>query len=466
MEKNTAAGHSAAAGENKMGVMTVNRLLITMSAPMMVSMLIQALYNIVDSMYVSRINENALTAVSLIFPVQTLMIAFATGIGVGFNSLLSRSLGAKDYNRVNKSATNGLFLEVCAYALVLIVGLTLPAWFMRTQTSDPQIVQYGIDYMTIICCASIGIYMQMSFERLLQATGRTLYTMFTQSLGAIINIIMDPILIFGKFGFPEMGVKGAALATIFGQIVAASIAIWLNVHKNPEVSISFRGFRPDPEIIRMIMAVGLPSIVMQSVGSVMTYCMNRILIGFSSTATAVYGVYFKLNSFAFMPVFGLNNGMVPIIAYNYGAGKKSRIDDALKYGWIYAIGLMTAGFLVFQIFPAFFLRTVFNASDYMVEIGVPALRIISISFPIAGFCIICGSMFQALGDGMYSLVVSIMRQLVVLLPVAYLLSLSGRLELVWWAYVVAEGVSFAVSYYYLKRIYRLRLSRLENTAAE
>ncbi len=466
MKENTAAGRPQAAGENKMGVMPVNRLLISMSAPMMVSMLIQALYNIVDSMYVSRINENALTAVSLIFPVQTLMIAFATGIGVGFNSLLSRSLGAKDYERVNKSAVNGLFLEFCAYLLVLLVGLTLPGWFMRTQTSDPEIIRFGIDYMTIICCASIGVYTQMSFERLLQATGRTLYTMFTQSLGAIINIIMDPILIFGKFGFPAMGVKGAALATIYGQIVAAAIAIWLNIHKNPEVNVSFRNFRPDPEIIRMIMAVGLPSIVMQSVGSVMTYCMNRILISFSSTATAVYGVYFKLNSFVFMPVFGLNNGMVPIIGYNYGAGRKSRIDEALKYGWIYAIGLMSIGFLIFQIFPAFFLRTVFNASDYMVEIGVPALRIISISFPIAGFCIICGSMFQALGNGVYSLVVSIMRQLVVLLPVAYLLSLSGRLELVWWAYVVAEGVSFAVSFYYLKKIYRVRLNRLENMTSE
>ena len=459
-KQNNSAASQAAPAENRMGWMPVNRLLLSMSAPMMASMLMQALYNIVDSIYVSRINENALTAVSLVFPVQTLMIAFATGIGVGFNSLLSRSLGAGDKQRVNKSATNGIFLELCAYLLFLLIGLTLPEWFMGTQTSDPEIFRYGVDYMRIVCCACIGVYVQMTFERILQATGKTLYTMGTQSLGAIINVIMDPILIFGYFGFPAMGVRGAALATIFGQVVAATIAILLNIFRNPEVNLSFRGFRPDREVIGQIMAVGLPSIVMQAIGSVMTYGMNRILIGFSSTATAVYGVYFKLNSFIFMPVFGLNNGLVPIVGYNYGAGKKERIYEALKYAWIYAVGLMFLGFLAFQFGSAFFLRTFFKASDHMVEIGVPALRIISISFPLAGYCIVCGSVFQALGDGVYSLIVSVLRQLVALLPVAYLLSLTGVLGNVWWSYVIAEVVSVAASTVFLKKMFRQRLSAM------
>ena len=429
--------------ENKMGWMPVNRLLVSISAPMMVSMLVQALYNIVDSIYVSRINENALTALSLVFPVQSLMIAFAAGLGVGFNSLLSRSLGAGDTRRVNQSATNGIFL---------------PEWFLGTQTSDPEIYAFGVQYMRIVCCASIGIYIQMTFERILQATGKTLYTMFTQSLGAIINLIMDPILIFGLLGFPAMGVAGAAIATIFGQIVAGSIAIWLNIHKNPEVTISFRGFKPDGDVIKMIMAVGLPSIVMQAIGSIMTYGMNRILITFSSTATAVFGVYFKLNSFIFMPVFGLNNGLVPIIAYNYGAQKKERIDQAMRYAWIYAIGLMTIGFIIFQFCSGFFLRTFFAASDYMVEIGVPVLRIISISFPFAGYCIVCGSMFQALGDGIFSLISSVMRQLVVLLPATYLLSLTGVLNNVWLSFVIAEVMSVIVSTFVLYMAYKKRLN--------
>ena len=455
----------ATPSENRMGWMPINKLLMMISAPIMISMLVQALYNIVDSVYVARINENALTSVSLIFPVQTLMIAFAAGLGVGFNSLLSRSLGAGDYDRVNKSATNGIFLEVCAYLLFLLIGLFLPEWFMKTQTTDAEIIRYGADYMRIVCCGCIGIYMEMTMERLLQATGRSLYSMITQLLGAITNIVLDPTLIFGYFGLPAMGVRGAAYATVIGQLAAALCGGLLNKYRNPEVRIDFRGFRPEADTIRMILSVGFPSIIMQAIGSVMTYGMNRILIGFTSTATAVYGVYFKLNSFFFMPVFGLNNGLVPIIAYNYGARKKDRIDKTLRLGWLYAISLTTIGMIVFMAFPAFFLREFFSAGEHMVEIGVPALRIISLSFPMAGFCIVCGSLFQALGDGVYSMVVSIMRQLVVLLPVAYLLSLTGVLNYVWWSYIIAELASLMTSVFFLRKAYQYRLHPLEKPPA-
>lgn len=445
--------------ENKMGVMPVNKLLMNMSLPMMISMLVQALYNVVDSIFVSRIDENALTAVSMAFPIQSLMIALGAGTGVGVNALLSRSLGEKDYDRVNKAAGNGIFLAGINYLVFLLVGILVTTPFYLSQTKDAQILSYGQQYLTIICCCSFGMYGQFIFERLLQSTGRTFYTMITQSIGAIINIILDPIFIFGYFGVPKMGVAGAAIATVIGQIVAGTIALVINIKKNDEIQLRLKGLRPDGKIIARIYEVGIPSIIMQAIGSVMTYGMNRILIVFSSTAVAVFGVYFKLQSFIFMPVFGLNNGMVPIIAYNYGAGKKDRLIKTLKLSIIYAVGLMLLGVIIFQLFPAP-LFALFDASETMLAIGIPALRIISLSFIFAGFCIVCGSLFQALGNGVYSMVVSIARQLLVLLPVAYLLSLSGKVEAVWWAFPIAEIVSLSLTVFFMFRINRKVISRI------
>lgn len=438
--------------ENKMGVMPVNKLLVSMSLPMMISMLVQALYNIVDSIFVSRINENALTAVSLAFPIQTLMVALGAGTGVGINALLSKSLGEKNYEKADKSASNGVFLAAVSYVVFLLVGIFVTGPFYASQTQDAQILEYGKQYLTIVCCCSFGIYMQFVFERLLQSTGKTFYTMITQGAGAIINIILDPIFIFGYFGIPRMGVAGAAMATVTGQIIAGVIALIINEKKNTEIRIQIRGFRPDFIIIRQIYQVGIPSIIMQAIGSVMTYGMNKILLGFTNTAAAVFGAYFKLQSFIFMPVFGLNNGMVPIVAYNYGAGKKDRLIKTVKLSIFYAVCLMLIGFTVFQIFPTQLLR-LFKASDTMLAIGVPALRIISCSFLLAGFCIICGTMFQALGNGVYSMIVSIARQLVVLLPMAYLLSLTGNVTYVWLAFPIAELMSLALSVFFLVRIY-------------
>lgn len=438
--------------ENKMGVMPVNQLLINMSLPMMISMLVQALYNIVDSIFVSRIDENALTAVSLAFPLQTLMIALGTGTGVGINALLSKSLGEKDFNRANKTAVNGIFLSWVCYIIFLLVGIFMTGPFYLSQTKDAQIMEYGKQYLTIICGCSFGMYTQFVAERLLQSTGKTFYTMITQGTGAVINIILDPVFIFGYFGVPRMGVAGAAIATVIGQIVAGIIAMMINIKKNTEIKIQFRGFKPDMRIIAQIYQVGIPSIIMQAIGSVMTYGMNQILMAFTSTAAAVFGVYFKLQSFIFMPVFGLNNGMVPIIAYNYGAGKKDRLIKTIKLSIAYAVALMVIGFAVFQIFPAQ-LFTLFEASETMLAIGIPALRIISISFLLAGFSIICGSVFQALGNGVYSMLVSIARQLLVLLPVAYLLSLSGNVNDVWWAFPIAELMAMALSTFFLYRMY-------------
>ncbi len=441
-------GSNAEIKENKMGFMPVNRLLISMSLPMMISMLVQALYNVVDSIFVSRINENALTAVSLAFPLQSLMIALATGTGVGMNALLSKSLGEKNFKKADKVAINGVFLAVVSYAVFLLVGLFAVKPFYASQTTDQQILTYGYQYLTIVCCCSFGIYSQFVFERMLQSTGKTFYTMITQTTGAVINIILDPILIFGYFGMPKMGVAGAAVATVIGQVIAAVFAFMINQKKNTEIHLAFKGFKPDKTIIGQIYAVGVPSIIMQAIGSVMTYGMNRILMVFTSTAAAVFGVYFKLQSFIFMPVFGLNNGMVPIIAYNYGAAKKDRLIKTMKLSIIYAVSIMLIGLLVFQFFPAQ-LFMLFDASETMLAIGIPALRIISLSFLFAGFCIVCGSVFQALGNGVYSMMVSIARQLIVLLPVAYLLSRLGNVDYVWWSFPIAEIISLVMTLVFL-----------------
>ncbi|HAP21654.1 MAG TPA: MATE family efflux transporter [Lachnospiraceae bacterium] len=437
--------------ENKMGTMPVNRLLITMSIPMIISMLVQALYNVVDSVFVSQINENALTAVSMAFPIQNLMIAVAVGTGVGTNALLSRSLGEKNQDMANKAANNSVFLACASYVIFLILGLTSSELFYRLQTDIPEIINYGREYVFFVCVLSFGLFLQVAFDRLLQATGRTFYTMFTQGSGAIINIILDPILIFGWFGFPRMEVTGAALATVIGQIIAMIISAVMNVTKNADIQLKFKTMRPDKEVIGRIYSVGLPSIVMSSIASVMTFCMNKILMSFSSTATAVFGVYFKLQSFVFMPVFGLNNGIVPIIAFNYGAKQKQRIMKTMKLAMMYAFGMMLIGLVIFQLCSSMLLE-MFNASDAMLSIGVPALRIISISFLFAAFSIISISMLQALGHGIYSMLISVGRQLIVLIPVAYLLSKTGNLNLVWLAFPLAEIMAISLSSVFLRKV--------------
>lgn len=436
-----------------MGTMPENKLLISMAVPMMLSMLVQALYNVVDSIFVSRISEDALTAVSLAFPVQNLIIAIGSGTGVGINALLSKSLGEKNQKLVGKVAHNGILLMLFSAIACALFGIFGSRWFFGTQTDDAVLIEYGTQYLSIVMACSFGIFGQFITERLLQATGRTTLSMYTQLLGAVTNLILDPILIFGWFGLPAMGITGAAVATVIGQIISAAFGLWLNVKKNPEIQLHLKELVPNGAVIKKIYSVGVPSIIMGSIGSVMTYGMNLILMGFSSTATAVFGVYFKLQSFIFMPVFGLNNGMVPIIAYNYGAKNKDRMLRTMKLAITYAVGIMFVGFLIMQIFPAQ-LFGMFEASSDMLAIGVPALRFISISFLFAGFCIIAGSTFQALGNGMFSMIVSIARQLLVLLPVAYLFSLTGKLNLIWLAFPIAELASVALSGFFLHRMYQ------------
>lgn len=423
---------SAPIQENKMGIMPIGKLVFNMSLPMMVSMMVQALYNIVDSIFVAKLSENALTAVSLAFPLQTLLIAVATGTGVGMNALLSKSLGEKDFKKANKTATNAAFIYAVSYIIFLILGFTVVKPFYRSQvgSADAEIMTMGVDYLSTVMIFSFGIFTQVFFERLLTSTGRTIFSMTSQLSGAVTNIILDPILIFGMFGAPKMGVTGAAVATVIGQCVAGLVAGTCNHKFNHEVRFQFKGFKPDFKIIGTIYAVGIPSIIMQSIGSVMTYCMNRILIEFSSTATAVFGVYFKLQSFFFMPVFGLNNGITPIIAYNYGARQRKRMVKTIKVSLATAFCLTFIGFVLFESIPQALLG-LFNASDDMLKIGVPALRTIGVHYLIAWFCIIAGTVFQALGKAVFSMVVSIMRQLVVLVPAAYLLAKFGGLHMVW-----------------------------------
>ena len=458
MSKNPSA---APAAENKMGTMPVGKLLFNMSLPMMVSMLVQALYNIVDSIFVAKLSENALTAVSLAFPLQTLLIAVATGTGVGMNALLSKSLGEHDFKKANKIADNGIFLYVLSYIVFLILGFTVVKPFYASQigSADVEIMELGIDYLSTVMILSFGLFGQIFFERLLTSTGRTIFSMTSQLCGAITNIILDPILIFGLLGAPKMGVTGAALATVIGQCVAGIIACVCNHKFNHEVSLNIKGFRPDWTLIGHIYAIGIPSIIMQSIGSVMTYCMNRILIEFSSTATAVFGVYFKLQSFFFMPVFGLNNGITPIIAYNYGAKQRKRMIKTIKLSLIVAFCLTFIGFFSFEAIPQVLLG-MFNASEDMLTIGVLALRIIGIHYLIAWFCIVIGTVFQALGKAVFSMIVSIMRQLVVLIPAAYILAKLGGLHAVWWSFPIAEVISLLVTLFFFIKIYREIISKI------
>lgn len=435
--------------ENKMGTMPENKLLLSMAVPMMISMLVQALYNIVDSIFVSRICEDALTAVSMAFPWQNIIIAIAVGFGVGINALLSRALGQKNAERVNQVAVNGLLLAGLSYLLVLVAGLLGIRAYMRTQTDIESIVNYGITYLNICILCSFGVFVEITFERFLQATGRTVYSMITQLAGALTNIILDPILIFGLLGFPKLGIAGAAWATVIGQCVGAVVAVTLNHFKNPEVHLRLRHIRPNGRLMGEITAISIPSIIMSCISSLTCFVMNMILIAYSSTAVAVFGVYFKLQSFVFMPVFGLNNGMVPIIAYNYGAQKPERIHKTIRLGMAYAVAIMAVGLLVFQLIPKQLLL-MFDASDAMLGIGAPALRIMSLAFVFAGVGIASSSACQAFGYSVYSMLISIARQIVVLIPAAYLLSLTGVLRSIWFAFPIAEIVSLFLSLFFLR----------------
>ena len=444
--------------ENKMGTMPIGKLLANMAGPVMISMLFQALYNIVDSVFVARLSQDAMNAVSLAFPLQTLCIAFAVGTGVGMNALLARSLGEKNQQAVNHAAGTGLFLTLCTAAVFMLLGLTLAEPFFRMQTANEQIIAYGRDYVMICIGISAGIFLQIYGERLLQATGRTNLSMISQIAGAVCNIVLDPILIFGLLGFPRLEVAGAAIATVVGQFVGAILGLVLNHVKNPEVQMRVRDIRPHRATIADIYAVGVPSIIMQSIGSVMMFGMNRILISFTEAATAVFGAYFKLQSFIFMPCFGLNNAMVPIVSYNYGAGKFDRVRKTVRLTAITAIGIMCIGCALFELIPGTLLG-LFSPTDEALAIGKTALRIIGAHFPLAGFSIIAASACQALGKPIYSLINSVCRQIVVLLPTAYLLSLTGRLELVWLAFPIAEFVSVLLNSWFLKRTYKASLEK-------
>ena len=439
--------------ENIMGTMDVNPLLIKLSIPMMISMLVQALYNVVDSIFVARVSENALTAVSLAFSLQNMMFAVGIGTGVGVNALLSKSLGEKNQSRANKTAENGLFLALCSYLVFLVLGLTVVRPYFYAQTADADIAEQGIRYLTICCVLSLGMFMQVMNEKLLAATSRTTLSMISQLVGAIVNIILDPIFIFGYCGEALSGTTGAALATVIGQFCGAGVSFYLNLRKNPDIQLDFKGFRPSAEAIKRIYVVGLPSIAMQCVGSVMTFLMNQILMAFTATAVAVFGVYFKLQSFVFMPIFGLNNGMVPIISYNYGARRPERVKKTIRLAVFYAECIMLVGFCIFQFLPNKLLG-LFAASDAMLAIGIPALRIICPHFLLAGAGIVLSSVFQALGNGVFSLTVSICRQLVVLIPAAWLLSRTGEVNMVWWSFIIAEVVSLTLSLIFMARINR------------
>ena len=444
MENNRPQTSPVMERENIMGTMEINPLLVKLSVPMMISMLVQALYNVVDSVFVSWVSEEALTAVSLAFSLQNMMIAVGVGTGVGVNAMLSKSLGEKNQKRANATAENGIFLSACSFLVFLVIGLTCIKPYFYAQTSDDAIALQGIQYLSVCCIFSLGLFTQTMGEKLLAATGRTQLSMISQLVGAVVNIILDPIFIFGYCGEALSGTTGAAVATVIGQFCGAGMTLYFNTRKNPDIQLDFKGFRPSAKAIGRIYTVGLPSIAMQCVGSLMTFGMNLILMAFSSTAVAVFGVYFKLQSFVFMPIFGLNNGMVPIISYNYGARRPERVRKTIRLAVCYAEGIMVLGFCIFEFFPGQVLG-LFSASQAMLTIGIPAMRIICLHFLLAGTSIVLSSVFQALGNGLFSLIVSVCRQLFVLLPAAWLLARTGSVNNVWWAFLIAEIVSVLMS---------------------
>ena len=442
--------------ENKMGVMPVGKLLVNMATPIILSMLVTALYNVVDSIYVAHVSESAVTALSLAFPIQNLQIAAALGIGVGVNASLSKSLGEKNQEAVNRAAGNGIFLACCCTVIFAIFGFFGSRPYFLAQSQVKETLESGISYTSICCIFSLGLFLEILGERLLQASGRTVFTLISQGLGSVINIILDPIFIFGWLGLPPMGVAGAAIATVIGQWAGAAISLGLNFKFNHDVHFHIRYLKPVRSSVGPILAVGLPTFIMNGISSVMTFGLNQILQGFQETATGVLGVYLKLQSFCFMPLFGINNAIISIVAYNYGAKKPERIMKSLKIAVSTALLIMVTGAVVFGGWPQVLLG-MFKPSENFLAIGCTALRIISLSFPLAAPCVILSACFQALGKGTYSAIVSLSRQLIVLLPVAYLLSLSGNLDLVWWSYPIAEVMSFSMTAFLFIRIYRARI---------
>ena len=454
--------------ENIMGTQPINRLLPSMAFPIMLSMLVQALYNVVDSVFVSMVSENALTSVSLAFPVQNLMIAVSVGTAVGINALLSRRLGEKNFEAANKVAENGIFVTVLSWAVFAVFGAACSGLFMGAFTQNAEILAGGTDYMWIVTVFSLGLFMSVTMERVLQVTGKTVYQMISQMTGAVVNIILDPVFIFGWLGLPAMGIAGAAIAssasgaawaTVIGQFCGMAVGIGINHVKNHEVRLNFRRFRPDWHSIKGIYQVGLPSIIMQSIGSVMTFGMNKILIAFTETAVSVFGVYFKLQSFVFMPVFGVTNALVPIVGYNYGARSSQRIQQATRLSLLMTTAIMALGTVIFQVAPGPLL-SLFSASDTMLSIGIPALRIISVSFCFAGVAIVFSSVFQALGDGMLSLVMSAVRQLLLLLPCAFVLAKLGGLDAVWFSFLIAEVASVTLAVVFYRSLYNKKIRHI------
>ncbi len=446
---------------NKMGHMPVGKLLFNMALPMIISMLVQAFYNIVDSIYVSQISESAVTALSLAFPVQNVQIGFGIGIGVGVNSLLSKCLGEGNQEKADRTAGNGIFLILAATVAFLLFGIFGVRPYYEMQSTVKETVEGGIAYSSICSIFTLGVFAEILFERLLQASGRTVHTMITQSVGAIINIILDPVFIFGveALGIPAFGMAGAAIATVIGQWVAAILALIFNIKFNPDVHLLLKNIRPKKEIVGTILSIGVPSIVMNCIGAVMNFSMNQILQGFHETATGVFGIYYKLQSFFFMPLFGINNATISIVAYNYGAKNPKRITGTLKRSCLSALGIMIAGFLAFQLLPELLLG-IFNPSEEFLRIGCSALRVISFHFPLAAICIALSASFQALGTGIYSTITSLCRQMIVLLPAAYLLSLTGEVTNVWWAFPIAEFASLAATLFFFLRIYRKKVKPL------
>lgn len=428
-----------------LGTMPMNKLVPTVSVPIMISMLVQALYNVVDSIFVAKYDPEALTAVSLAYPIQMLMIALSVGMGVGINSLISRKLGEKRHDEAVHAAKNGIFLELCAYGLFLIIGLFFSRFFMELFTPDARLQDLGSEYLSIVCAASIGLFMSITLERMLQATGSTMYSMTIQLTGAITNIVLDPIMIFGLLGCPQMGIAGAAWATVIGQLTSMTLGIYLNQTRNRELRLDMKNLRPNRQMLSGILAVGFPSTIMQSISSVLNVLMNLILIQYGNAAVSVLGVYFKLQSFVFMPVFGLGNGLVPIIGYNYGARMRQRVYDAIKVALRLALVIMLVGMLLFMLMPDT-LMSLFEAegpSDLTI-IGRPALRIICLHFPLAAIGIVLSTVFQAVGKGSYSLLMSFCRQMAVLLPAAWILSLIDGLNAIWWSFPIAEVVSLTI----------------------
>ena len=449
--------------ENKMGIMPIGKLLFNMALPMIIAMTVQALYNVVDSIYVSRISESAVTALSLAFPVQNIQIGFATGIGVGVNALLSKSLGEGNQDTANRAAGNGVFLVGVVTALFILFGFVGTRPYFEMQSQVAETVNGGADYTAICCIFSLGIFVEVLGERLLQSSGRTFYTMITQGVGAVINIILDPVFIFGfaPLGIPAMGLAGAAIATVIGQWIAAILAVIFNLKCNPDVQFSLGFLKPRLPVIRPILTVGIPSIIMVAIGSVMNFSMNQILQGFSETATGVFGIYFKLQSFFFMPLFGINNATISIVAYNYGARNPKRITGTLLRATVTAGCIMVAGLLAFQLLPDMLLG-IFNPSEEFLRIGRSALRIISLCFPAAAIGISLSASFQALGNGIYATIISLCRQMLVLVPAAYLLSLAGEVTYVWWSFPIAEVASLAVTLFFFTRIYLRKIKPLYN----